>query len=126
MDERRFDNTIRMLASGLPRRTVLHGIAAVAGGWAARRSQSAVSAAVEAERCMGIGKRCGGQRQPACHTCCTGYAPKLNGRPQRRCACRPDLRRCDRPDQCCSGVCRVPCEGGRRPICLPGFIGDAC
>jgi hypothetical protein len=87
-----------------------------------------VEAAPGAEACLGIGGRCGLKRQPGCGHCCTGYAPNVRGRQQRRCACRPDFKRCQRPDECCSGLCRkAPCLGINRQVCIPGLIGsDAC
>ncbi|MDQ3779011.1 MAG: hypothetical protein M3354_00475, partial [Chloroflexota bacterium] len=61
--------------------------------------------------------RCGGGgRQPACNTCCTGFAQRQNNR-QRRCACKPDNRNCRRDGECCSGLC---CTEAGEKFCFPG------
>jgi hypothetical protein len=78
-----------------------------------------------AEACAGIGARCGKGDQPSCRTCCTGFTTRQPNTGQRRCACRPDFKRCNRPDQCCSGICRtVRCAGFDRPVCVPGLFGS--
>lgn len=83
-------------------------------------------AAPDAERCLSLGARCGRKRQPGCGRCCSGFAKSPKGRPQRRCSCRPDLRRCRRSDECCSGLCRaMPCAGLDKPVCIPGFLEAA-
>lgn len=130
MDERRFDDLARALATRAPRRALLAALAGAAFAPARAALGGTVSAQeVGTAACLGIGARCGRRRQPNCGDCCSGFAARQqNG--QRRCACRPDGGTCRRDDQCCSGLCCV--VDGRR-ICIPGVFAcngacptDAC
>ncbi len=109
------------LSEPVDRRAVIGALAAVLP---ASLAPAAAGAEPAAERCLGIGKRCGRKKQPACSRCCTGYAKSPGRRRnQRRCSCIPDFQRCRRGDQCCSGLCeKIPCAGINRPICLPGLF----
>lgn len=122
MDGDHFDDLARRVARAghLPRRAVLRGaagglLAAVLAGVdaGAARAQEVVTAA-----CLGPGARCSRRKQPGCGQCCSGYATRQNNG-QRRCACRPDARRCDRDDQCCSALC---CDVDGDRVCIPGFF----
>ena len=122
MDGTRFDDLARRLAraDGAPRRTLLKGAAGALLGAALAgvdagptRAQEVVAAA-----CLGPGARSGRRKQPGCGQCCSGYTTRQNNG-QRRCACRPDGRRCDRDDQCCSALC---CDVDGDRVCIPGFF----
>ena len=135
MDGTRFDGLARRLGSERSRRAALRiaGAGLIAGlAPALARPTDADSAPVEAQACLPLGTRCGGrlrtgERQPACNKCCTSYTiSQRNG--QRRCSCRPDFRDCQRPDQCCSGICApfdcgCPGEPPGPTVCLPGLFG---
>lgn len=103
-------------------------IGALAAALPASLLPAVAAAAPEAERCLNPGARCGRKKQPGCGSCCSDYAKSPRRSKQRRCSCRPDLKRCRRGDQCCSGVCEaMPCAGIDVPRCIPGFlVGVAC
>ena len=125
MDHDRFDDLARRWAGGVSRRAVLKGAAGgvLAAALGIVGGGDGYAQEVGAAACSPIGTRCGRKRQPSCNTCCTGFTSRQrNG--QRRCACRPDFKRCNRNDQCCSGICQAkPCAGFDERVCIPGLFG---
>jgi hypothetical protein len=119
VDDRTLDRLARLLVVATSRRTSAKAVAGALIAALAGRAPTSVEAT-----CLWIGARCGRHKQPSCNNCCTGFTTKQQNQNQRRCACRPDAKRCKRPDECCSGICRaLPCIGVNRPVCVPGIIG---
>ena len=121
MDQERFDDFARRIATGVSRRTILaqsiNVLLVTVASVLAADGAGARAAGITA--CNPVGTRCGRKKQPSCNTCCTDFASRQrNG--QRRCACKPDGRTCNRNDQCCSGLC---CDSGGDRICIPGLFG---
>ena len=116
MDNERFDDLTRGLAHGLSRRTVLRGVAA--SGVASALALLGVRDSAAA--CLGNGVRCGPNTLNMCKDCCSANTRRQNNG-QRRCACRRDVAKCNRSDQCCSNRC-IRFEAGRSKRCAPSFF----
>lgn len=114
MDDGSFDRMARVLGRVLPRRALPTVALAVLP------ASLPVQASARRGRCLGIGQRCGRDRQPGCGRCCSGFA-SASGRAQLRCTCRPQFGVCERDDQCCTGLCLLdpPSTGSPEPICVP-------
>lgn len=114
VDDKRFDNVARHLASRATRRGTLRGLlgAGVASVVALAQGQDAGAAPVGAAVCTPDGRPCGkgtGGANPnrlrGCGACCSGFARRV-ARGKHRCSCRPNgtVANPNRADQCCSGV----------------------
>lgn len=138
MDDSRFDGLARKLGAQRSRRAALRiAGAGVIAGLAPALARSSVTEAAPFEElaCLPGGNRCGGRRrdgkpQPRCSRCCTRYTiTQSNG--QRRCTCKPDFMDCQWAEQCCSNICRIPCECEvppdepvpTTPVCIPVLFG---
>lgn len=76
-----------------------------------------------AETGASAGARCGKENQPSCRTGCSRFTERRPNTGGRRCTRRPDFKRCNRPDQCHSSICRAsPCAGFDEPVYIPGFF----
>lgn len=107
MDDRRFDELARTLASvGTSRRQTLKALAgsAVAGALALLGADRAAAQSVGPAACESNGARCGEKDQPQCGRCCSGCTSRQNNG-QQRCSCCTERKTCRRDDQCCSGRC---------------------
>lgn len=107
MDNKRFDDIARKLASTASRRGTLKGLlgAGVASVVALAKGHDAGAQDVSEAVCIPNGRTCGVRKRPGCNKCCSkNFRPGV-GNKANRCACRPEgaIANPNRPEQCCSG-----------------------
>lgn len=107
MDNKRFDDLAKKLASTANRRSTLKGMlgAGVASAVALVTGKDADAQEVSAADCIANNKVCGKGEKAPCKKCCSGFSEKPRANKAERCRCRPNGNAANRnrPGQCCSG-----------------------
>jgi hypothetical protein len=107
MDNKRFDDLAKKLASTASRRGTLKGMlgAGLASAVALVTGRDADAQDVSAARCIANNKVCGTEKGLPCGKCCSGFSERPRPGKAERCRCRPNGTRANpnRPGQCCSG-----------------------